>query len=120
MSFFYYPEIKKIRWGNIIMIIIMLIVVFFMINPMKEELKYNKKEMYCEVTYCSKTTLDLFKECVYIGYEEVGFLSGNNYYLCDGNKITKSCLEYGRKEFEGNFILYGFGKDMSCERREDG
>ena len=43
---------------------------------------------------CTNQTIDNFSNCLDLGYESTGFLSREHYYLCDGIKITNTCLEY--------------------------
>ena len=114
MGYFYDREMG-VRWINIIFVVILILVLFFMYKPFVEKFKYDKGDYYCEVSYCSKTTLDHFDKCVDLGRESVGFLSSNHYYLCDGIKVTKVCLEYGMKEFEGENLLFTYGRGLKCE-----
>lgn len=92
------------------------IVLVLMVNPLLDVIKYDKEEMYCEVEYCSKTTLDEFDECIDLGRESSGFLSSNHFYLCDGFKITSKCIERGTKELDTKTIFGGYGRMMVCEK----
>ena len=118
MSYFYDEETGGLRWINIVSIIIILLVLFFMYTPFVEKFEYNRDELYCEVTSCLRTTLDSFENCIDLGVEDTGFLSSNHYYLCDGVKVTNACLEYGKKEFEGENLLFAYGSGLECEENK--
>ncbi len=100
--------------------IVIVIVFIGMIKPMSNALEYDKEKMYCEIEYCSKTTLDEFDKCIDLGRETSGFLSSNHYYLCDGFKITSRCIERGTKELDTKSIFGGYGRRMICEKVVEG
>lgn len=55
---------------------------------------------------CIRTTLDQFNECVDIGYKSTGFLSGNNYYLCEDEiEITKKCIQWEEERYKKNTTI---------------
>ena len=91
-----------------------LIIGFFMINPAIEATTVNNETMSCYERYCSRFTLDEFDECIDLGWESVGFLSSEHYYLCDGIKVTNTCTERSERQvYEGSIFSY------RCEQKSD-
>lgn len=77
-------------FNSFVWVILLIMVCSAMLMPLDgivPPCKFEKME-------CTKTTLDQFNECKDLGVEEVGFLSSNHFYSCDGQKVTKNCLEY--------------------------
>lgn len=110
MGYFYDRELNRFMWINIFYVIITILILIFMRNPFLESIDTTTDKV-CYENKCSKTTLDEFNECVDLGYESSGFLSGNHYYLCDGIKVTSKCLEYEEVKTEKKYIFIG----MRCE-----
>jgi len=113
MSYLYDKELG-VKWVNVTFFIMMILVLVLMVKPFIEKISYNKETEYCEVPYCSKTTLDQFENCKDIGIENTGFLTTEHFYLCDGQRVTKSCIEYSMKEFDGEMLIGGLGSGMKC------
>ncbi len=92
---------------SMILLGIVMLIGVFMINPAKEVLILNNETHLCYERYCSEYTLDKFNECIDLGWESVGFLSSDHYYLCDGIKVTNTCIEKSeRRVYEGIFLTY--------------
>lgn len=107
-------EEKKFKPKSYISLIIVLIVIAFMIPLMINKFKTNQEGYICYESVCSKTTLDQFNSCKDVGQESTGFLSYEHYYICDGNKIVKRCLEYKEVKTNQTFIQVG----MKCIKEE--
>ncbi len=83
------------KWYVHLIIVLMIgTIVFVLIGEIKDNLDPQKEGRTCYQKFCTKTTLDMFENCIDLGYETVGFMSSEHYYLCDGNKVTDTCLEY--------------------------
>ncbi len=82
------------RWISILIMLGVGILMFFMIQGIMDNLDPQKEGRTCYQKFCIKYTLDMFEKCIDLGYEDTGFLSSEHYYLCDGNKVTNTCLEY--------------------------
>ncbi len=97
---------------DFILLGLVLIIGFFMINPVTEVFTIDNETDLCYETYCSRMTLDEFDNCIDLGVESVGFLSSEHYYLCDGVKVTNTCTERSeRRVYEGTIFL---GKRCEC------
>ncbi len=100
------------RTVDFILLGLVLIIGFFMIGPATEVFTIDNETDLCYETYCSKTTLNEFDNCIDLGWESVGFLSSEHYYLCDGIKVTNTCTERSeRRVYEGTIFL---GKRCEC------
>ncbi len=81
---------------RIIFLVLLLVVGVLMVTTI-----FNYPKKYdCYKTQCIKSTLDNFESCKDIGMENTGFLSSEHFYICDGNKVTKNCLEWGEVEVD--------------------
>lgn len=52
------------------------------------------KDFDCYKTQCIEYNIDTFNSCKHIGSESVGFLSSEDFYLCDGVKVAKRCNKF--------------------------
>lgn len=100
---------------EIFLVIPIIIIIVFMVTPMKEKFRIDQEKYICYETSCLKETLDEFDECIDLGRESTGFMSSEHYYLCDGFKITNKCLEYGDIEVDTEWIKLG----LRCVDREE-
>lgn len=90
----------KTNWNKILTktfsflpLILALLIIITLIKPYTQQVDtFTNKTCYEKV--CTKTTLDQFDNCKDGGIEDTGFLSSEHYYICDGNKVVKDCLEY--------------------------
>ncbi len=103
-----------IFWARIIPFLLIIGLMFFMIDPISKNLDTTTNKV-CYEKYCSKNTLDEFKECIDLGMEDVGFLTAEHFWLCDGNKITNTCLEWDEKITDRKYMFLG----MRCEERRN-
>jgi hypothetical protein len=94
-----------------------IIVLILMINPFSRAIDTTTNKLCYEDT-CIKSNLDLFGECVDVGYENCGFFCSNHYWLCDGIKIKERCLEYGKVLTNKSYITYGMDCIFENESKE--
>ncbi len=97
--------------------VLVMVILFFMYNPFMEAFEYDREEQYCEISYCSKTTLDEFDKCIDLGRESTGFLISEHLFFCCGLKINSKCFGFGNEELEKDNLLGGFGRGMVCQER---
>ena len=90
--------------------LLIIAIIIMLINPFSKSLDtYTDKTCYEQT--CKKYNLEEFDKCIDIGYEDCGILCNNHYWLCDGEKISKRCIDYGWVETNRTIISYG----MKCE-----
>jgi hypothetical protein len=85
---------------NIIKLIeyVLLAVILFALFVILVTIYNYPSDFICYESYCKVSNLDKFESCVNIGHESCGFLCSNEYYLCNGIKVVKECLEYDIKD----------------------
>ncbi len=93
----------------IILLSIPLVVLFLMFKPFTDKLSTEGQNCYDYV--CIKETIDMFESCIDLGYEDVGFMSSEHFYLCNGVKVTNTCLEHEYQPTNRSRITFG----MRCD-----
>ena len=91
---------------NLIILIIALSCLFLIGKKVLSE-SYSE----CYEYICIKSSLEQFENCKYIGWESVGFLASEEFWLCDGVKVTEHCLQ--RAEVRSNVsreFIFGYGR----------
>lgn len=100
---------------NIIYLLVLVAVGFFMIEPFQDGISTQQEGYTCYEYICTKTTLDNFEDCKYAGVEDTGFMSSQKYWICDGNKVTKTCIERTKVETNRTYMTHG----VNCEEDEE-
>lgn len=80
----------------------------FLIGTVNEMMEHKE---YCTLD-CLTDTLDNFEECIDLGIENIGFLSQEHYYLCDGIKITNTCIEWEKAPDDCKITYKKKGKEL--------
>ncbi|KKN17017.1 hypothetical protein LCGC14_0970250 [marine sediment metagenome] len=68
----------------------------------------------CYENFCIKHSIDDLTNCKNLGYEDVGFLSSEHFYMCDEGKVAYKCIEYKRVNNKNRSFSNWIEKGLSC------
>lgn len=100
---------KQFLINSFIILIVLLIVVSLYLAFVERV-----EKTPCHEFICLEYTTDQFDDCKNLGRESTGFLSSEYFYLCDGIKMARECIEWDYVESNRSYDNW-VEKVMRCD-----